>query len=271
MELIRLMTKAVLKQAIEESYGIKCISDSNAAGGAICEAKLCSGINRVLRGEDSNLFCVTQKQLDSAVKRDDYSPIFPNNRSWLQFREDIKKAFHPYSASDLFLMENNNKNVRFVDAISLKTSFSKTPTFALHNDASGEVYNAVNHKEFVCGNAKIGKVLQLNLNTRTAQVGVYYFDKEFPEIIKMFSCFEKNKHDDIVYKIDKVQGIYIYNRGQSPVGRKQTSFNRGVYLKNKRMVDSLVKDGTLIKMLEFTIDCAKIEEEVDRKILNGEF
>tara|TARA_R110000824_G_scaffold234692_1_gene423331 strand:- start:368 stop:1204 length:837 start_codon:yes stop_codon:yes gene_type:complete len=278
MELIRLITQDVLKQAIEESYATKCISDSNAAGGAICEAKLCSRINRVLKGEDSNLFCITQKQLDSAVKRGNYNPIFPNNRNWFQFRKDIKKAFHPYSASDLFLMEKQNDVVRFVDAISLKTSFSQRPTFVVHNDANGEIYNAVNGQGFMEGAASIGKILQVSLNTKTAGVEVFYFDKQFPDLIEMFHPFDpllgsppKNKHGDIVYEIENVQGVKIFNRGQSPVGRKQTSFNRGVYLKNKRMINSLLKKGALLKMLGFTIDCAAIEEEVDRKILNGEF
>lgn len=275
-ELVDYLSKDVLKHAVEESYTVKSVSDSNSAGGAIFEGKLCSAINGLLKKKDG-LFCLTQEILDNQVQRGEIDPVFPNNQKWHEFKKEIKeKTFHPYSAADLFLFKEDDDITSFIDAISLKASFSKTPSFTLHNDANGEIHEALeNNLPFLNQRASIGKVLHVSLNVTNNEVVITYFDGFLDKLIPKQS-YDKNKNGDIIYKIQKgkreVQGIFITNRNPPANDkRKQTSFNRGIHLVNRLMVEDLTKDGVLDKMLEFTIDCKAIRQNVENKVLAGEF
>ena len=42
-------TSQIVKDALTSSYLVKCVSDVNAAGGAIFELTLCEGLNKLLK------------------------------------------------------------------------------------------------------------------------------------------------------------------------------------------------------------------------------
>ena len=244
-----------IRSAVAVSYGIKCVSDINAAGGALFEIELCKSINRNL---PPGYVCLTKK---ATIKNHNYK--FPNN-----FLDTIESdAFHNYSASDLFLFDEENC---FVDALSLKTSMvtpSKSaskprPRPCLHNDASGQIHSAVfNGKS--CGN--VGSVFIVTFDARLAEVECYYFDKTIDNILSLMpEHYIEGNHQDISFHGRKAYGgkhdrqvVKLYSR-ESKTRNKQTSFSRGIFIDGHFIKDVLVPNEVFENPHSFTLQSEEI-------------
>jgi len=233
-----------VRTALRGSYGKRSISDINAVGGAEFEISLCKAINRVL--PDGHV-CLTKKAIN-----EDYR--FPED-----FMKTIESdAFHPYSASDLFVFDADNN---FIDAVSLKTAMSEgNPKPFLHNDPNNQVYDLVSS---LCKESKaIGQVFIVTYNIKTSEVESYYYDQTVKSLTSVFEDSTENKHGDLIYSGEHFginrQVLKITNRN-STTRKAQSSFNRGVVLDGAFIKDVLVPRGIIENPHSFTLHHEEIK------------
>lgn len=230
-----------IEEAVRSSYFKRSVSDVNAVGGAEFEISLCKAINSVL---PDGYVCLTKK-----IISEDYK--FPED-----FMRTVESdAFHPYSASDLFIFDSDNN---FLDAISLKTSITKgRPDPFLHNDSKGQIYDqVVQGAEF----QKIGQVFIATYSLETTEVNCYYYDQSLEPLVSMFETRTQNHHGDLSYKgFGFKRAVLKVTNKNCKTRKSQSSLNRGVILDGDFIKDVLVPRGIIENPHSFTLNPEEIK------------
>lgn len=255
-------TSQIVKDALRSSCLIKCVSDVNAAGGAIFELTLCEGLNRLL--DKSGNICLTKKAaLNSSIK----SLSFPEG-----FWDTIDKdAFHKYSCADLFLFD---KQGVFLDAVSLKTSIVEKGTSKpfIHNDSKGQIYREIRDGEPF---PSVGQVFIVTYNKESGKADTFFFDGDLNNIIDLFDEFpEENSSGKLSFRGNsygiKRQVLTSVPRGsQRKNTSAQSSFNRGVIIDAQFLKDVCAPSEIVKNPHSFTLHQSQIMIESLHKITAG--
>jgi hypothetical protein len=138
-----------------------------------------------------------------------------------------------YYATDLFLFKRNKNSYKYVDSISLKTSFSaKDVMVNLVNDAEGDCLWALKNSEDVY----LGQTLLILVNTDTGEFEIVWIDDTIQGLVgrRRFNIKNDGSH---VFKTcefewgkgkSNVQAVIVTDRAKRSKG---SSFNRGVKIK----------------------------------------
>ena len=256
-------TSQIVKDALTSSYLVKCVSDVNAAGGAIFELTLCEGLNKLLK--KSGNICLTKKPaLRGSAKR--FS--FPKN-----FWDTIDKdAFHKYSCADLFLFD---KNGNFLDAVSLKTSIVRKGASKpyIHNDSMGQIYREIKSETHI---PSIGQVFIVTYNKESKKADTFFFDGDLNKIVNLFSGNARQFHSSGKMSFKghsygiKRQVLTSVPRGKQRKGTSaQSSFNRGVIIDGQFLKDVCATKKLVKNPHSFTLQDDEIMIESLRKITAG--
>ncbi len=226
-----------IKDAVSSSYFKRSTSDIAAVGGAEFEISLCKAVNSVL---PDGYVCLTK-----AIINEDYK--FPKD---FMKTDSESNAFHPYSASDLFIFDSDNN---FLDAISLKTSIMEgIPKPFLHNDSKGQIYDQVMQGTKF---QKIGQVFIATYNLVTTEVNCYYYDQSLEPLVSMFETRTQNLHGDLSYKgFGFRRGVLKITNKNCTTRKSQSSFNRGVILDGDFIKEVLVPNGIFENPHSFTLN-----------------
>lgn len=271
MELKNLIAPSIIKEAIEISIGMKAISDNNSVGGAMFEAYTVNSVNKKLKRGNSSLCTYTKKGIVS--KAGESSMVFPDGLSSKEYFNKVDSdSFYKHSAADLFLVENKLGVLHLIDALSFKTSISDNPGPYIHNDASGQIHESITRGS----TPSIGKAIIVTYNTKTGEGMAFYYDKPFSSITNLLGSRRENQYGDLEFMATNNKGRYVnslkvFTRNPQ-ASRKETSFNRGVVIKNMHFVKNvLAKEGVFELLCDFQLEADKIKEKTLSKLANGTF
>lgn len=245
-----------LKSAVKASVSVKCVSDVNAAGGALLEIEICQQANRSL---PAGYLCLTKpmiKALGNKIR-------VPNN-----YWNDITKTFHQHSRADIFLV----KGKKIIDAVSIKTAIKEGNTKpSVHNDAEGEIHSMIGNGETI---PNVGKVFTVTYNTRSGEVNSFFFDGDLNKIIDILPFHHENKSGNFYYKganygIGRQVLVSKPRHKAANRNKAQSSFNRGVWIDGQFLKDVCAPKNLVKNPHCFTLQQSQIMVESISKITAG--
>ena len=220
-----------VEDTLDTAFAFRLRSDVNAVGGALLEQELTKALS------DETYVCLTNRMVETLDKAG-HSFIFPDDLSLSDVLKLTKDMDNDYYATDLFLFERPvDKTWKYVDSISLKTSFSDGggTMVNLVNDAKGEVLQAINKGQDVY----LGQTLLVLVNMKDGSFEIVWVDDTIQNLLNGAeyvvdghgSLVFKGAEFDFLSEKDQRNIIVITNRKKKANKSSASSFNRGVKIR----------------------------------------
>jgi hypothetical protein len=218
-----------IEATLETAFRYRLVSDVNALGGAIIEQEMCDALT------DDRFVCLTNRMVETMVE-DGIKFIFPNGEDLKTILKLTKQMDNEYYATDLFLFKRNKNSYKYVDSISLKTSFSKGDVMVnLVNDAEGDCLWALKHSEDVY----LGQTFLILVNTDTGEFEMVWIDDTIQGLVgrRRFNIKNDGSHVFKTCEFDwgkgrrNVQAVVVTDRAKRTNKTSASSFNRGVKIR----------------------------------------
>jgi len=256
-----LSDRNLIETALKTAMHWRSLTDARAVPGAALELEICKA---------HNAGCQTHKLLTQELVKtlsDKFSFDLGPAGSLRELDKMTKQNFGLFSAADLFLFENQGGKLILVDALSLKSSMTaanKSTSVFLHNDATGEIHDALcsgNLPPTICNVAMFV--------SRGADYRVFHFDGDFSKFSRM-KLHKTRKHGDADYGLPGGPTLYTTVNRNATTRGKPTSFNRGIQVVSKKTrnqgpfdcFEALVREGIFSRLAEGEVSNSTILEHI---------
>lgn len=222
-----------LEATLESAFRYRLVSDVNALGGAILEQELAEVLT------DDRFVCLTNRMVETLVQ-DGVKFNFPDEQTFEEVLKQTKQMDNEFYATDLFLFKRNKNSYKYVDSVSIKTSFSSGNVMVnLVNDADGDCLWALENEEDVY----LGQTLLILVNIDTGEFEIVWIDTTIQELVgrRRFniktdgSRVFKNTEFDWGKGQRCVETVIVTNRSKRANKTNASSFNRGVKIRKDKI------------------------------------
>ncbi len=222
-----------VEATLESAFRYRLVSDVNALGGAILEQELATVLT------DERFVCLTNRMVETLVA-DGVKFIFPNDLTFEEVLKQTKQMDNEFYATDLFLFKRNKNSYKYVDSVSIKTSFSSGNVMVnLVNDADGDCLWALENEEDVY----LGQTLLILVNMDSGEFEIVWVDDTIQGLVGR-RRFNIKTDGSRVFKNTEfewgegqrcVETVVVTNRAKSANKTNASSFNRGVKIRKDKI------------------------------------
>ena len=221
-----------VEDTLDTAFAFRLRSDVNAVGGALLEQELTKALS------DETYVCLTNRMVETLDKAGHHF-VFPDDLSLSDVLKLTKDMDNDYYATDLFLFERPvDKTWKYVDSISLKTSFSDNDGTMVNlvNDAKGEVIEALENG----GDIYLGQTLLILVNMKKGNYQIVWIDDTIQGLVDGAEFIERERDGSLVFEgwsfpflaaEDQRTIIVVTNRAKKANLASASSFNRGVKIR----------------------------------------